>query len=59
MFGWQWFSSPSSFHSSLPHSLPPEARDVWVDGFINMKDMYNNDDGKGGAQWVYEAHEVN
>jgi|LauGreDrversion4_2_1035121.scaffolds.fasta_scaffold3431010_1 hypothetical protein len=26
-------------------------------GFINIKDMYNNDVGKEGVQ-VYEAHEV-
>ena len=26
-------------------------------GFINIKDMYNNDVGKGGAR-VYEAYEV-
>ena len=29
----------------------------WRDGFINIKDMYNNDVGKGGVR-VYEAHEV-
>ncbi len=27
----------------------------WVDGFINIKDMYNNDVGKGVVQ-AYEAH---
>jgi hypothetical protein len=27
-------------------------------GFINIKDMYNNDVGKGGV-YAYEAHEVN
>ena len=26
-------------------------------GFINIKDMYNNDVGKGGVR-VYEAYEV-
>jgi hypothetical protein len=26
-------------------------------GFINIKDMYNNDVGNGGVR-VYEAHEV-
>jgi hypothetical protein len=26
-------------------------------GFINIKDMCNNDDCKGGV-WVYEAHQV-
>ena len=29
----------------------------WVDGFINIKDMHNNDVGKGGV-WAYEAHEA-
>jgi hypothetical protein len=29
----------------------------WVDEFINIKVMYNNDVGKGGV-WAYAAHEV-
>jgi hypothetical protein len=28
----------------------------WV-GFINIKDMFKNDVGKGGV-WVYETYEV-
>jgi hypothetical protein len=28
------------------------------DGFMNMKDMYNNDGGQGGGARVCEAHEV-
>jgi hypothetical protein len=31
--------------------------DGWRDGFINIKDMYNNEVGKEGV-WVCEAHEV-
>ena len=32
-------------------------RDGRRGGFINRKDMYNNDVGKGGVR-VYEGHEV-
>jgi hypothetical protein len=27
------------------------------DGFINIKDMFKNDVGKGGV-WVYETYEI-
>jgi hypothetical protein len=29
----------------------------WIGGFIDIKDMYNNDVGKGDVQ-LFEAHEV-
>jgi hypothetical protein len=40
------------------NTLPRYARrDARRGGFINEKDMYNNDDGQGGAR-VCETHEV-
>ena len=32
-------------------------RNGWRGGFVNIKDMYNNDFSQGGVR-VYEAHEV-
>jgi hypothetical protein len=32
-------------------------RNGWMCGFINVKDMYNNDVGQGRL-WAYEAHQV-
>jgi hypothetical protein len=46
------FSTPLHF-PALTHN----GTDVWMDGFININDMYNNAVGKRGVR-LYEAYEV-